>query len=135
MRRICVQALILVLLAALPGTRAPAQPADGSPRYWFLDRLAGSALLPSDWALLRQNVNLALYELGDGESVGWIEPVSEHSGSVRVVSTSTEGDRSCRRLRVSVDVDAGSDDGIFELCRTGPTGFWQLTTSALALHD
>jgi hypothetical protein len=34
-----------------------------------------------------------------------------------------------------VDVDAGSDDGIFELCRTGATGFWRLTTSALALHD
>ncbi|MDH5274801.1 MAG: hypothetical protein OEW88_00070 [Gammaproteobacteria bacterium] len=131
MRRIGLQALILVLLAA----RVQAQPPDGSPRYWFLDRLAGSALLPADWALLRQNLNLALYELGDGESVGWVEPVSEHSGSVRVISTSTEGDRSCRRLRVSVDVDAGSDDGIFELCRTGSTGFWQLTTSALALHD
>jgi hypothetical protein len=135
MRRSCLQALILVLLAALPGTRAPAQPPDGSPRYWFLDRLAGRNLLPADWALLRQNINLALYELGDGESVGWVEPLSDHSGSVRVISTSTEGNHSCRRLRVSVDVDAGSDDGIFELCRTGQTGFWRLTTSALALHD
>lgn len=123
--------LILVLLAA----KAPAQPADGSPRYWFLDRLAASDLVPADWALLRQNIQLALYELGDGESVGWVEPVSEHSGSVRVISTTTEGERTCRRLRVSVDVDAGSDDGIFELCRTGQTGFWKLTTSALALHD
>ena len=131
MRRICLQTLILVLMAA----QAPAQPADGSPRYWFLDRLAGRDLVPADWALLRQNIQLALYELGDGESVGWVEPVSEHSGSVRVISTSTEGERSCRRLRVSVDVDAGSDDGIFELCRTGQTGFWRLTTSALALHD
>ncbi|TFG87475.1 MAG: hypothetical protein E4H19_02095 [Chromatiales bacterium] len=131
MWRICLRSLILVLLA----TQASAQPADGSPRYWFLDRLAGHNLVPADWALLRQNINLALYELGDGESVGWVEPVSDHSGSVRVISTLTEGDRSCRRLRVSVDVDAGSDDGIFELCRTGATGFWQLTTSALALHD
>lgn len=134
-----LQALVLVLLAALlatlPAAQAPAQPVDGSPRYWFLDRLAGRDLVPADWALLRQNIQLALYELGDGESVGWVEPVSEHSGSVRVISTSTEGERSCRRLRVSVDVDAGSDDGIFELCRTGQTGFWQLTTSALALHD
>ncbi len=135
MRRICLQTLILVLMAALLAAQAPAQPADGGPRYWFLDRLAGRDLVPADWALLRQNIHLALYELGDGESVGWVEPVSEHSGSVRVISTSTEGERSCRRLRVSVDVDAGSDDGIFELCRTGPTGFWRLTTSALALHD
>jgi hypothetical protein len=51
-----------------------------------------------------------------------------------VVSTATEKDRVCRRLRVSVDVDAGSDDGVFELCRAGPTGFWQLTLSTLALH-
>lgn len=131
MRRICLQALVLFLLAA----RAPAQPADGSPRYWFLDRLAGHDLVLADWALLRQNIQLALYELDDGESVGWVEPVSEHSGSVRVLSTMTEGERVCRRLRVSIDVDAGSDDGIFELCRSGPKGFWQLTTSALALHD
>jgi hypothetical protein len=124
-------ALVLLLLSA----QSPAQPADGSPRYWFLDRLAGHDLVPTDWALLRQNLNLALYELGDGESVGWLEPVSEHSGSVRVISTATEGERTCRRLRVSVDVDAGSDDGVFELCRTGQTGFWQLTTSAIALHD
>jgi len=135
MWRHSVQSLILVLLTALPAAKAPAQPADGSPRYWFLDRLAGHDLVPADWALLRQNINLALYELGDGESVGWVEPVSEHSGSIRVISTTSEGDRSCRRLRVSVDVDAGSDDGIFEMCRTGPTGFWRLTTSALALHD
>jgi hypothetical protein len=134
MWRLGLQTLIVVLLALLPGVRTPAQPADGSPRYWFLDRLAARDLVPADWALLHQNIQLALYELGDGESVGWVEPVSEHSGSVRVISTSTEGDRSCRRLRVSVDVDAGSDDGIFELCRTGQTGFWQLTTSALALH-
>lgn len=131
MWRICLQALVLVLLAA----RVPAQPADGSPRYWFLDRLAGHDLVLADWALLRQNIQLALYELKDGESVGWVEPVSEHSGSVRVLSTTTAGERVCRRLRVSIDVDAGSDDGIFELCRTGQTGFWQLTTSALALHD
>jgi len=125
--------VILVLLGL--GAQASAQPADGSPRYWFLDRLAGRDLTPADWALLRQNINLALYELGDGESVGWVEPVSEHSGSVRVISTTAEGDRSCRRLRVSVDVNAGSDDGIFELCRAGQTGFWHLITSALALHD
>jgi hypothetical protein len=133
MWRTRMRLVILVLLGL--GGQASAQPADGSPRYWFLDRLAGRELAPADWALLRQNINLALYELGDGESVGWVEPASEHSGSVRVISTTTDGERSCRRLRVSVDVDAGSDDGIFELCRTGPTGFWHLTTSALALHD
>jgi len=126
--------VVIVLLLGL-GAQVSAQPPDGSPRYWFLDRLAGRSLTAADWALLRQNINLALYELGDGESVGWVEPVSEHSGSVRVISTTAESDRSCRHLRVSVDVDAGSDDGIFELCRTGQTGFWQLVTSTLALHD
>jgi hypothetical protein len=114
---------------------AIAQPPDGSPRYWFLDRISGHDLVPSDWALLRQNIQLALYELLDGESVGWTEPVSEHSGSVRVISTVKEGDRACRRLRVSVDADRGSDDGIFELCRSGNTGFWRLTTHTLALHN
>jgi hypothetical protein len=128
------QMVVLVMLATgLPGLSI-AQPADASPRYWFLDRLGASDLVPADWALLRQNIQLALYELTDGESVGWTEPVSEHSGSVRVVSTVTEGERTCRRLRVSVDADAGSDDGIFELCRSGSNGFWQLTTSTLALH-
>ena len=105
------------------------------PRYWFLDRLGAGDLVPADWALLRQNINLALYALSDGESVGWTDPQFGHSGSVRVVSTVTEGDRVCRKLRVSVDADAGSDDGIFELCRSGSTGFWQLTTSTLALHN
>ncbi len=116
------------------GQQSRAQPADSTPRYWFLDRLAASDLVPADWELLRQNINLALYELGDGESVGWIEPVSEHSGSVRAVSTVTDGDRVCRQLRISVDVDAGSDDGRFEFCRAGNTSFWRLTTSALALR-
>jgi len=131
--------LVLVVVASLasplhaPG--ALAQPADDSPRYWFLDRLSARDLVPADWELLRQNVLLALYELGDGESVGWTEPVSGHSGSVRLISTVAAGDGSCRRIRVSVDVDAGSDDGIFELCRSGSTGFWRLTTSPLALHD
>jgi surface antigen len=130
-----LQLLALLMLAVqLPG-QALAQPADNSPRYWFLDRLGARDLVPADWALLRQNIQLALYELTDGESVGWTEPVSEHSGSVRVVSTVKEGDRVCRRLRVSVDADAGSDDGVFELCRSGSTGFWRLTTSTLALHD
>ncbi len=127
-------ARVWLVVAAVISGAALAQPADKSPRYWFLDRLAASDLVPADWALLRQNIQLALYELQDGESVGWTEPVSEHSGSVRVVSTATEKDRVCRRLRVSVDVDAGSDDGVFELCRTGSLGFWQLTLSTLALH-
>jgi hypothetical protein len=60
--------------------------------------------------------------------------VSDHSGSVRVISTTKSGEGACRKLRVSVDVDTGSDDGVFELCRTGATGFWRLTTSTLALH-
>jgi len=135
MPRMVPQMLALLMLAVqLPG-QALAQPADDSPRYWFLDRLGAKDLVPADWALLRQNIQLALYELTDGESVGWVEPESEHSGSVRVVSTVKEGDRVCRRLRVSVDADAGSDDGVFELCRSGSTGFWRLTTSTLALHD
>jgi hypothetical protein len=127
--------LVLASLASLlhaPLSRA--QPVDESPRYWFLDRLSAGDLVPADWELLRQNILLALYELGDGESVGWSEPESGHSGSVRVISTVTAGDGTCRKLRVSVDVDAGSDDGVFELCRTGSTGFWRLTTSTLALH-
>jgi surface antigen len=135
MARSALRLVILVMLAAGLTGRAFAQPAETSPRYWFLDRLGASDLKPADWALLRQNIQLALYELTDGESVGWTEPESGHSGSVRVVSTVTDGDRVCRRLRVSVDADAGSDDGIFELCRSGNTGFWRLTTSTLALHQ
>ncbi len=135
MARIGPRIVILVMLAAGLTGQAFAQPTSANPRYWFLDRLGASDLKPADWALLRQNIQLALYELTDGESVGWTEPESEHSGSVRVVSTVTEGDRVCRRLRVSVDADSGSDDGIFELCRSGSTGFWQLTTSTLALHQ
>jgi hypothetical protein len=135
MTRIGPWRLVLAFLASvLHAPLAPAQPADDSPRYWFLDRLSASDLVPADWELLRQNILLALYELSDGESVGWSEPESEHSGSVRVISTVTVGDGTCRKLRVSVDVDAGSDDGIFELCRKGNTGFWRLTTSTLALH-
>jgi len=125
---------VLALATVIAVTAALAQPVTEGPRYWFLDRLSASDLVPADWELLRQNIHLALYELGDGESVGWTEPESEHSGSVRVISTVNAGDGTCRKLRVSVDVDAGSDDGIFELCRTGATGFWRLTTSTLALH-
>ncbi|MEO8225296.1 MAG: hypothetical protein ABI661_10875 [Gammaproteobacteria bacterium] len=135
MQRISPQIILLLMLVALLPGQAPAQPADNTPRYWFLDRLGASDLVPADWALLRQNIQLALYELGDGESVGWTEPVSDHSGSIRVISTVTAGNGTCRRLRVSVDVDAGSDDGIFELCRSGSKGFWRLTTSTLALHN
>ena len=134
MARIGPQIVILFLLAAGLTGQAFAQAANTGPRYWFLDRLGASDLVAADWALLRQNIQLALYELTDGESVGWTEPESEHSGSVRVVSTVTEGERVCRKLRVSVDADAGSDDGVFELCRSGSNGFWQLTTSTLALH-
>ena len=126
--------VLLMLTLQLPGP-ALGQTANNGPRYWFLDRLGASDLVAADWALLRQNIHLALYELGDSESVGWTEPATEHSGSVRVISTVKEGDRVCRRLRISVDVDAGSDDGIFEFCRSGTTGFWRLTTSTLALHD
>ncbi len=125
---------VLALATLIAATAVPAQPVTEGPRYWFLDRLSASDLVPADWELLRQNIQLALYELGDGESVGWTEPESGHSGGVRVISTLTAGDGTCRKLRVSVDVDAGSDDGIFELCRTGSTGFWRLTTSTLALH-
>lgn len=135
MRRTGTGLLVLASLASLlHAPSSPAQPAEDGVRYWFLDRLSASDLVPADWELLRQNILLALYELGDGESVGWTEPESEHSGSVRVISTVTAGDGTCRKLRVSVDVDAGSDDGVFELCRTGSTGFWRLTTSTLALH-
>ncbi len=122
------------LLGLMLTLGASAQPADESPRYWFLDRLSAADLVPADWDLLNQNIRLALYELGDGESVGWSEPVSEHSGSVRAISTTTAGDGTCRKLRISIDVDAGSDDGVFEFCRTGQTGFWRLTTSTFALH-
>ena len=122
------------LLGLMLTLGASAQPADESPRYWFLDRLSAADLVPADWDLLNQNIRLALYELGDGESVGWSEPVSEHSGSVRAISTTTAGEGTCRKLRISIDVDSGSDDGVFEFCRTGATGFWRLTTSTFALH-
>lgn len=131
--------LALLMLGMLTGMltsgSAVAGPADNSPRYWFLDKLAASDLVPADWKLLHQNIQLALYELGDGETVGWTEPVSGHSGSVRVISTVSDQDRTCRRIRVSVDADAGSDDGVFELCRRGATGFWILTTNTFALHN
>jgi surface antigen len=121
----------MLLLASMP---AVAQPADGSPRYWFLDRLAATDLVPADWELLRQNIQMALYELEDGETVTWTEPASEHSGSVRVLGTAGDATQTCRRLRVSIDVDAGSDDGVFQLCRKAD-GFWVLVTSTMALHD
>ena len=127
-------ALLALLVSLGASSTVSSQPADGSARYWFLDKLGAGDLVPADWALLRQNIQLALYELGDGESVGWVEPSSEHSGSVRVISTTSAGERSCRRIRVSVDVATASDDGIFDLCREG-NGFWMLTTSTLALHD
>ena len=103
---------LLVLASLLHAPLSSGQPADDGVRYWFLDRLSASDLVPADWELLRQNILLALYELGDGESVGWTEPESGHSGSVRVASTVTAGEGTCRKVRVSVDVDAGSDDEV-----------------------
>ena len=141
MGRLALGALLLMWLAILgaeptgaePGGAEPggAEPGGAEPRYWFLNHLSAQDLVPADWRLLRQNIQLALYELEDGESVGWTEPVSEHSGSVRVMSTRAENNSLCRQLRVSVDVDAGSDDGIFQLCRASPAGFWQLTMNSL----
>ena len=124
----------VLLLAGLAVAPLIATATEPGPRYWFLDRLGAADLVPADWQLLRQNIQLALYELGDGQSVGWTEPGSEHSGSVRVLRTTQTGPTTCRRLRVSVDVGVGSDDGVFDLCRTGPEGFWRLTTSSRELQ-
>ena len=77
MRRIGPRLLVLASARVGPA-RAAARPSRRTtgPRYWFLDRLSASDLVPADWELLRQNIQLALYELGDGESVGWTEPES-----------------------------------------------------------
>lgn len=115
-------------LLAVTLATASAQPAGASPRYWFLQRLSATDLQASDWKLLRQNVQLALYELQDGRSVAWTDPDTEHSGSIRMLGTQVGSDRTCRQLRVSVDVDAGSDDAVYQLCKT-ELGFWSFPSS------
>ena len=77
MRRIGPRLLVLASLASL--LHAPlssAQPADDSARYWFLDRLSASDLVPADWELLRQNVLLALYEARVSAEFDRVEPLA-----------------------------------------------------------
>lgn len=74
--------------------------------------------------MLRQNVLLALYDLDDGQAVGWVNPQNGHSGSARVVgSTEMAGLVICRRLQVSLDTGTGSDMSHCELC-LDMRGFW-----------
>lgn len=109
------------------GTGAmPESPPEG-PRYWFIGRLSADDVDRTDWLLIRQNILLALYELPDGQSVIWVNPIRGHSGNVHVLSTHPEADgMSCRILRISVDLERGSADEIFRFCRR-PDGFWILT--------
>jgi hypothetical protein len=114
--------LLALLMATLPA--APAWGGgDWPPRYWFLKSLGPADLARTDWLLLRQNVLLALYELADGQSVGWVDPDTSHAGAVRVIgSWDVDGGR-CRQIQVSVEVDDRSDVGNYPLCRHGQ-GFW-----------
>jgi hypothetical protein len=127
--RTAATAILFLGLFASPILRA--QPVDTGPRYWFLDSLSPADLTATDWELLRQNIHLALYELKDGESVAWSDPATDHSGSIRVLRSTGTPERTCRVLRVSVDADAGSDDGDFALCRS-PGGFWTLQPATAA---
>lgn len=111
------------LLALTAGAIAGNKPAGDPPRYWFLRTLEPADLDRSDWLLLRQNVTLALYELADDQSVAWAHLGTDHQGAVRVLSTYQVAGRTCRQLRVSIDVDRGSDFGVYELCES-PGGFW-----------
>lgn len=114
-------ALLGLLLAAAPaGAERPT-------RYWLIGQLPPDGLDRTDWLLLRQNVQLALYDLPDGQSVNWVNPARGHSGYVKTLATFPVNDKTCRLLRVSVDLEFGSETGMYQLCRV-PGGFWTFPT-------
>lgn len=113
----------VALFVLLAGPAWAATPPAAGPRYWFLHNLQPADLDRTDWLLLRQNVTLALYELADDQSVGWTHLGTDHQGAVRVLTTYAIAGRTCRQVRVSIDVDQGSDFGVYGLCES-PGGFW-----------
>jgi len=77
----------------------------------------------ADWKMASDAVRKALNETKDGETVSWENPQSKFSGTVSPLTTETQNDTTCRKIRIENNAKGMSGGGTYRFCQK-PDGKW-----------
>ncbi len=71
----------------------------------------------TDKAMLREAVGEALNNRADGDSVEWVNPDTEHGGTITLVDTHEDYGTTCRSIRTRTQAAGRSGGGNYRLCK------------------
>lgn len=117
-RRIAPWAAALVALLGVAAHAASLGWMRGETASFFTDR---------DWELVGQTLEAALAGAADGETREWSNDKSGAHGRMTPLTTETQGDVTCRQLRVESTARGSSSSHRYLFCRRGdgPWGIGQ----------
>jgi len=83
----------------------------------FLNRGPIAHMDDADKAILREAISDALNNRADGESVEWVNPETEHGGTITLVDTHEDYGTICRSVRTRSRAAGRSGGGNYRLCK------------------
>ncbi len=83
----------------------------------FLNRGPIAHMDDADKAILREALSDALNNRADGESVEWVNPETEHGGTITLVDTHEDFGTICRSIRTRSRAAGRSGGGNYRLCK------------------
>ena len=109
MKKIPIRFGILFLALAVPCLQAQ--------NINFLSRGPVAHMDETDKAMLREAVGEALNNRADGDSVEWVNPDTEHGGTITLVDTHEDYGTTCRSIRTRTQAAGRSGGGNYRLCK------------------
>jgi surface antigen len=109
MKKIATLFGIALLALAAPGVMAQ--------NINFLNRGPIAHMDDTDKAILRQAIADALNNHADGESIEWVNPDTDHGGTITLLDTHEDYGTTCRSIRTRSRAAGRSGGGNYRLCK------------------
>ena len=109
---------ILALSCLLPGVSAAGA-------WTWMEQSPVSHFTPEDKQIMRTTARDALDNAKDGTKIGWENPETGHSGSVKPINTTERDGLTCRKTRFFNSAEGLTAIQIHRLCRQ-KDGTWKI---------
>jgi surface antigen len=109
MKKIATLFGIALLALTMPGVMAQ--------NINFLSRGPVAHMDDTDKAILRQAISDALNNHADGERVEWVNPDTDHGGTIMLLDTHEDYGTICRSIRTRSRAAGRSGGGNYRLCK------------------
>ena len=93
----------------------------------FLKNGPVSKFTDGDWKIMQETTRSALDDAPDGEAVGWSNPESGASGTIRPMDSYDMDGMRCRRTELFNSAKGLSGNSQFDYCRQAD-GAWKIAT-------